>query len=161
MGNCLFNNHPISKIFARLAAARYCLAIWFNAKGAPVLLSLGESLNSPLTGRCGGQLAARTEVRPWSHLVRGKLVAFRLWSHLSNCLPVLNWMNGTNPPPRTSCSIFLFLFFFVSECFPKIKVSSAKISGTLLQNFFFFPHLGCTLRHNDPGVFARFFSKRW
>jgi len=58
----------------------------------------------------GGQLAAWTEVRPWSHLARGKLVAFRLWSHLSNCLPVLNWMNGTNPPPRTCCSMF-FLFF--------------------------------------------------
>jgi len=41
-------------------------------------LSIGESSNSPLVGRCGGQLAARTGVRPWSHLARGKLVALHL-----------------------------------------------------------------------------------
>ena len=64
-----------SRVFQLLA---FVLVILFNTRGAPVLLSLGESLNSPLTGRCGGQLAARTEVRPWSHLARGKLVAFRL-----------------------------------------------------------------------------------
>ena len=70
---------------AKFPRAMQLLAfVWrflFNPKGAPVLLSFGESFNSPLTGRCGGQLAARTEVRPWSHLPREKLVALHVCSH--------------------------------------------------------------------------------